>query len=505
MNHWIIAPVLLPALTAVTLLLTARADRNMHRAFSVLSTLATLGVALWLSGIASEGTRHIYALGDWPVPFGIVLVADRLSTTMVLLTSFVGLGALLHAIQGWDERGRNFHALFQFQLMGLNNAFLTGDIFNLFVSFEILLIASYALLLHGGGEERVRAGLHYVIINLVGSALFIIALGLIYGTLGTLNMADMAARIGELDAGSLAIARSAFLLLFVVFAIKAAALPLYFWLPKAYSAACAPVASLFAIMTKVGIYAIVRVSTLLFGANAGPLAGLGSDTVLWAGVVTAVAAALGVLAARDLRGLVSYLVIASVGLLLMAVGLQTVEARAAMLYYLVHSTVVSAGFFLAAEAIGTRRGALGTSISHGVAVRSAALVGPLYFVYAMAAVGMPPLSGFLGKVMVLRAAVDSPAAPALFAVILGAGLVYVVAVSRAGTTVFWKSVGADAPEPSLTPPAPIGPSLLHLVAVVALVVGAGSALAYAESIALQLEDASGYIDAVMSHRSIGRS
>ena len=505
MNHWIIAPVLLPALTAVTLLLTARADRNMHRAFSVLATLVTLGVALSLTSLAADGTRHIYALGDWPVPFGIVLVADRFSTMMVLLTSFVGLGALLHAIQGWDERGRNFHALFHFQLMGLNNAFLTGDIFNLFVSFEILLIASYALLLHGGGKERVRAGLHYVIINLVGSALFIIALGLIYGTLGTLNMADMAMRVREIDPGSVAIARSAFLLLFVVFAIKAAALPLYFWLPKAYSAACAPVASLFAIMTKVGIYAIVRVSTLLFGGDSGPLAGLGSDTVLWAGVVTAVAAALGVLAARDLRGLVAYLVIASVGLLLMAHGLQSVEARTAMLYYLVHSTVVSPGFFLAVEVIGSRRGAAGTTITHDVAVRSAARVGPLFFVYAMAAVGLPPLSGFLGKVMVLRAAVDATTAPVLFAVILTAGLVSVVAVSRAGSTIFWKSVGAEAPDPERFAPVPIGPSLLHLAAVVALVVGAGAALTFAESIALQLEDAAGYVDAVMSHRSIGRS
>jgi multicomponent K+:H+ antiporter subunit D len=505
MNHWIIAPILVPALTAIALLLTARADRNMHRALSVLATLGTLAVAMLLAGMTADGTRHVYALGDWPVPFGIVLVADRLSALLVLLTSFVGLGALLHAIHGWDERGRNFHALFQFQLMGLNNAFLTGDIFNLFVSFEILLIASYALLLHGGGAERVRAGVHYVAINLVGSALFITALGLIYGTMGTLNMADIAARIGQLDPGDVPIARSAFLLLIVVFAIKAAALPLYFWLPSAYSAASAPVASLFAIMTKVGVYAILRVSTLFFGEGAGALAGLGAHTLLWVGVATSIAAALGVLAARDLRHLVSYLVIASVGLLLIGLGLPGVEARAALVYYLVHSTLVAAGFFLLVEAIGTRRGALDTAITHGVVAPAAAVVGTLYFVYAMAAVGLPPLSGFLGKVLVLRAAVADPAAPALFAVILGAGLVALVAVSRAGTTVFWKGSDAQPPSTAAAAPAPIFPAALHLVAVAALVLGAGPALEVAGAIAAQLGDAAGYIEAVFAHPSVGRS
>lgn len=508
MNHWLIAPILLPAITAVMLLLTSRADRFMHRALSVIATLGLFGVAILLNDLVWDGTRQVYALSDWPVPFGIVLVVDRFSALMVLLTSFVALGALLHAIHGWDTRGRNFHALFQFQLMGLNGAFLTGDIFNLFVFFEILLIASYGLLLHGGGAERVKAGLHYVIFNLVGSALFISALGLLYGTLGTLNMADMAARVATLDAGSVPIARSAFLLLLVVFAIKAAALPLYFWLPSAYSAASAPVASLFAIMTKIGIYAIVRVTTLMLGENAGPLAGLGTPMLLWTGVATSVAAALGVFAARDLRRLAAYLVIASVGLLLIAIGMNSIAAATAMVYYLVHSTVVAAGFFLLIEAIGTRRGAAGTAILPASAIYPTAIVGTLYFVYAMAAVGLPPLSGFVGKLFVLQAAVASPHMGVLFAVVLGAGVLAMVAVSRAGTTVFWKPAeGAnEAREAASTdPPAPFALSLIHLAAVAALVIGAGAALGVAAAIAEQLADARGYIEAVMSHRSVGRS
>jgi multicomponent K+:H+ antiporter subunit D len=516
MNHWLIVPILLPALTAVTLLLTARADRFMHRALSVLATLCMVGLAFYLNELTWDGTRHVYSLGNWPAPFGIVLVVDRFSALMVLLTSVVAVGALMHAIQGWDTRGRNFHALFQFQLMGLNGAFLTGDIFNLFVFFEVLLIASYALLLHGGGKERVRAGLHYVIFNLVGSALFITALGLLYGTLGTLNMADMAVRVAELDPGSIPIARGAFLLLLIVFSIKAAALPLYFWLPSAYTAACPPVASLFAIMTKVGIYAIVRVSTLMLGDTAGPLSGLGDSTFLWVGVTTSIAAALGLLASRDLRQMVAYLVIASVGLLLIAIGLDTVEARAAMVFYMVHSTLVTAGFFLLVEAIATRRGRTSTAIKPGLASAPTAMVGALFFVYVMAAVGLPPLTGFLGKVFLLKAAVASPNAATLFVVILGAGFLALIATSRAGTTIFWKPAEYAAqytaqyttdPPSAGEPvwPVPYAPALVHLAVITLLTITAGSALDVATGIAEQLSDSAGYVEAVMSATTIDRS
>jgi multicomponent K+:H+ antiporter subunit D len=294
-------------------------------------------------------------------------------------------------------------------------------------------------------------------------------------------------------------------MLLVVFAIKAAALPLYFWLPSTYGAASAPVASLFAIMTKVGLYAIVRVSTLVLGPDAGPLAGLGQSLVLWGGVATAVAAALGVLSSRDLRAMAAYLVIASVGLLMIAFGLGTTEGLAAGVYYLVHSTIVMAGFFLLAENLGSRRGPLDTALTSGPAFPGLGVVGVMYFAYAIAAVGLPPLSGFVGKFFVLRAAVATPWAAELFVVILGAGLLALIAAGRAGTVLFWRTSDASESHTLSAKRSPLAPALIHLAIAVALVAAAGPALRFATGVASQLVDASGYIDAVMSHVSIGRS
>src|SRR5690606_2213561 len=229
-----------------------------------------------------------YRLGDWPAPFGIVLVLDRLSALMLVLTAAVALFSLLHAVQGQDRAGPLYHPLFQLQLVGLNGAFLTGDLFNLFVFFEILLIASYCLLVHGSTAPRLRAGVHYVVLNLAGSSLFLIAVGTLYGVTGTLNMADMAQKVALLGAPDAALVRSAALLLLVVFALKAALVPLYFWLPAAYSAASAPVAALFAIMTKVGVYSIVRVYTLIFGSGGGVAAEVATPWLLPLALLTVV-------------------------------------------------------------------------------------------------------------------------------------------------------------------------------------------------------------------------
>ena len=195
MTHWLIAPVILPAMLAPFIVLAARYHIGIQRVFSLVGVIAMIAIAAGLSWQASDGTILIYQLGDWAAPFGIILVGDMLSTLMVLLTAVLALFVLLYAIgSGWDDRGRHFHALFQFQLMGIMGAFLTGDLFNLFVFFEVLLIASYGLMIHAGGNERLRAGVQYVLFNLLGSTLFLFALGAIYAETGTLNMADLAAR-----------------------------------------------------------------------------------------------------------------------------------------------------------------------------------------------------------------------------------------------------------------------------------------------------------------------
>ncbi len=519
--HLPVLPVVLPALTGVYFLLTARQRLATHRALSVLSTLALVGVAVALAVRAGAGGHEVYRLGDWPAPYGIVLVRDRLAALMVLLTATVGLFALLYALNGWDARGTNFHALFHFQLMGLNGAFLTGDVFNLFVFFEVLLIASYGLLLHGGGEDRARAGVHYVVFNLAGSALFVVALGMIYGSAGTLNLADLATRAPELAGTRATVLHLGALMLLVVFAVKAAVLPLYFWLPSAYASASAPVAALFAVMTKVGVYAILRVFPLVFGPGAGELAGLALPYLLPAGLATLTAATLGVVAADNLRRMVAYLIVASVGTLLTAVGLFTAEAVAAALYYLVHTTVVTAALFLLAELVAGQRGEAVDRFVAGPAVEQPALLGSLFFVGGLATAGLPPLSGFLGKVLVLRSAVPGPETAAVFTVILATGLFTIVALARAGSALFWEPApaagagadgrdGDDEEEPgegAVAPPG-VGPGepatasmaapaigLLGLSAL--LVAAAGPVHEYARATSDQLLDRQAYVEAVL--------
>jgi len=439
MGHWLIVPVLLPMVAAILMLLTTRMGRMVERSISLLAMLGLVSVSAVLLNASLSGDYQVYALGNWVAPFGIVLVLDRLSGLMVLLTSVLALFSLLYACNGQDREGRHFHVLFHMQLMGLNGAFLTGDLFNLFVFFEILLIASYGLLLHGGGPLRSRAGLHYVILNLAGSALFLIGIGTIYGMLGTLNMADLAVKVAQAGPEQLRLIHISALLLMVVFGLKAALLPLYFWLPGAYSAASAPVAALFAIMTKVGVYSIIRIFILVFGIEAGVLSNLAQPWLLPLGLVTLALGVFGLLASRCLRKQVAYLVVVSVGTLIAGVGLLTVESVAASLYYLMHSTLITGGLFLLADLIARQRGDVGSELRVGPTVTQALLLSTMFFIAAMAVVGLPPLSGFIGKLLLLQAAIQQPSMAWFWSVILIAGFFALIALSRTGSTLFLKT------------------------------------------------------------------
>ncbi|MBC7134089.1 MAG: monovalent cation/H+ antiporter subunit D, partial [Oceanibaculum nanhaiense] len=306
MNHWIVMPVVVPAIAACLLLLGLNREQALERTVALAATAAQFAIAIALVAAATQTPAEAYLLGNWPAPFGIVMVLDRLSAMMLLLTAVLALFVLLYAIGGWDKRGKHFHALFQFQLMGVNGAFLTGDLFNLFVFYEVLLIASYGLMVHGSGGERLKAGTHYVVTNLTASALFLIGATLIYGVTGTLNMADLALKVPQVGAADQGLLQAAALLLLLVFGIKAALVPLHFWLPGTYAASAAPVAALFAIMTKVGAYSILRVYTLAFGADAGEAAWIAGPWLLPAALVTMVLGMVGMLAARQLRWLVAF-------------------------------------------------------------------------------------------------------------------------------------------------------------------------------------------------------
>ncbi len=379
MSHLAIAPILIPLCAGILLLLFRYLPIQLRRGFALAVTLVQLLVASLLLIKVSDGTILSYALGNWSAPFGIVLVVDRLAAWMLLVTTLLAPFPLLHACRGTDTQGQHFHVLYQLQLMGLSGAFLTGDLFNLFVFFEVLLLASYGLILHGGGRRRTESSLHYVVLNLAGSSLFLIAVGTLYGLYGTLNMADLALKMATTPAENLGPARAAALLLFGVFALKAALVPLYLWLPRAYAHTSAPVAALFAIMTKVGAYSLLRTSTLMFGAQAGGLSWLYIPWLLPLALATLLLGLLGALAARDLREQAAYLVVASVGTLLTAFALPGSDALAAGLYYLPHSTFAAAALFLLAEAISQARGTQGDRFEPGSAMPGAAWLGGLFF------------------------------------------------------------------------------------------------------------------------------
>ena len=498
-THGPVLPVVLPLLAGALLLLLESARSQALQRWvpwvSATATFALLALAALLLRQASGGEVQAYLVGNWPAPFGISLALDRLGALMVLLTAAVACTALVYALGGMAARGLHFHALFQFQLMGLNGAFLTADLFNLFVFFEVLLAASYGLLLHGRGagqRQRLQAAVHYVTFNLAGSSLFLIALGLLYGVTGTLNMADLAHKLPVLPPGDVRLAQVAALLLLTVFAVKAALLPLYFWLPDTYAAASAPVGALFAIMTKVGVYAVLRVTTLVFGAEvAAPFLSL-------LALATLALAAVGALAATRLRGLVAYLVVASAGTLLLAAGLGSEGTLAAGLFYLINSTLVAAAWFLLADRIAAARG--GSDLLQPRPLGGGwALPGAAFCVAAVAVAGVPPLAGFMGKALLLQAAGPLPMGPWVVAGVLASSLAVMVALARAGSVIFWKSaqVGAAAPDAS---PAHATALAGVLAAVLALAAAAGPISAYTGAAAGQLLQRQGYIDAVLGAR-----
>jgi multicomponent K+:H+ antiporter subunit D len=470
MNNWIIVPVVLPALTACFLIVALRDHLGRQRIASICSTAALLAAATGLYALATDGEPRPYLLGDWPAPFGIVLVLDRLSALMVLLTSGLALLVVLYASAGWDEKGRHFHALFHFQLLGINGAFLTGDIFNLFVFFEVLLIASYGLMLHGGGPARLKAGFQYVAINLIASTVFLFAVGLIYAVTGTLNMADLAIKVARVGDGNVALLRTGALLLFGVFAVKAALVPLHWWLPMTYAAAPAPAAALFAIMTKVGAYAILRIYTLIFGPEAGPLADAAAPLVLPAAVVTLAIGTIGVLASRTLVELVCYSVVASMGTLLIAVGVSDAVSLSAALYYVVHSTLAAASLFLIADLVVERRGRFLGRLVPSPPFRHEQLLAGLFLLAALSTVGMPPLSGFIGKLLILDATRTSSQFAGIWWTILLTSLLLIVGFARAGSILFWKRT-----EGRLAGVKPAG-SLAMRITAVAVILGLTAAL-----------------------------
>ena len=537
-THLLVAPVLLPLATAALMLLLGEGRRGAKAVVNVLSTGAGLAVAVFI--LVSVAQREapaafgIYLPGNWPVPFGIVLVADRLSALMAVLTGCVGLASLLFALARWQHAGVYFHALFQLQLMGLYGAFLTADLFNLFVFFEVLLAASYGLLLHGGGAARVRAGLHYIAVNLVASLLFLIGIAVLYGVTGTLNMADIALKLPAVPASDRGLLHAGAAILAVAFLAKAGLWPLNFWLPPAYGAASAPAAAVFAILTKVGVYAVLRLWTLCFPADAGESARFGADVLVWSGIVTLAFGALGMLASQQLSRLSAYAVIGSSGTLVAAIGFATPALGGSALYYLASSTLAGCAMYLLVELLErARQVEVGPQVLDdgkdalpafadgeppsdinldddeevliGRAIPAAlAFLGVAFTMCALVTAGLPPLSGFVAKLAMLSdlLALGTPAAWTLFALLLVSGLFGAIALMRVGISHFWTAEDRPAPRVRVIETLPI---VGLLVVSVSLVVNAERALAYTRATTTSLHTPGLYVDAVLGARPVERS
>jgi len=544
MSHLIAAPILLPLLTAAIMLMLGEKHRPLKAKINLFSSLLGLGISVlllqWTQTTDVPGSIGVYLPGNWQVPFGLVLVVDRLSALMLVLTGIIGVSALLFAMARWDGAGSSFHALFQIQLMGLYGAFLTADLFNLFVFFEVLLAASYGLMLHGSGRPRVSAGLHYISINLLASSLFLIGAALIYGVTGTLSMADLALKIPLVPEADRGLLHAGAGILAVAFLAKAGMWPLNFWLVPAYSSASAPVAAMFAIMTKVGVYTLLRLWTLLFSGQAGASAYFGGDWLIYGGMATIVCAAVAILAAQRLERMASLSILVSAGILLSAIGFAQPNLIAAALFYLVSSTLALSALFLLAELIERSRSVNEAplfddadliarptrskqppkgfnldddqkAVVGQVIPWTMAFLGLSFIACALLIIGMPPLSGFIGKLSLLSALLNplglgngvgepvSNAAWGLLALLILSGLASLIAFSRLGIQRFWTP--QERPSPLLRRFECV-PIIVLLGLSIALTFKAEPLLRYTQAAADTLNNPQQYVMAVLGTRAV---
>ncbi len=529
-KHLLIVPILLPLVTGAALLLIDELRHSLKALINLASTLLLLVVALVLVRVADgvpDGSGALslsYAMGNWPAPFAIVLVLDRLAALMLALAAVVASAALIFSLARWHRAGPHFHTLFQFLLMGLGGAFLTGDLFNLFVFFEVTLAASYGLLLHGSGVFRVRSGLHYIAINLAASLLFLVGVSLIYGVTGTLNMADLAVRLPEVAPQDRMLLQAGAAILGVAFLVKAGMWPLCFWLPSAYMAASAPVAAVFVLLTKVGVYVLLRLTLLLFGSAAGELTGFGGMVLLWGGMATVAFATAGVLASQAMGRLAGYSVLISSGTLLAAIGMGDAAVVSGALFYLVISTLTTAALFMLIELVERAREpgadlltvtmeAYGDEVDAeeddeeeiGVIMPGAlAVLGICFGALALLLAGLPPLSGFIAKFALLTAMMnlDGLGSPmdipvrtwVLVALIILSGLAALVAMMRTGIRTFWAPLEVIVPRVLVVEVAPV---MLLIGLCLALTVQGGPMIRYTEAAARSLHAPASYIGGVL--------
>ncbi len=494
---WVIAlPILIPLL-AGSLSLAFWRSRLAQRGIGVIGTLALLlSSVVLLRDVWQDGILVMH-MGSWQAPFGIVLVADMLAAIMVLLTGITGLSTAVYSLATIGQRHEHFgyYPLMHLLLAGVNGAFLTGDIFNLYVWFEVMLVASFALLTLGGERPQMDGAVKYVTLNLVSSALFLSAVGLLYGMTGTLNMADLSVKIAALeDRGMVEVVSVLFL---VSFGIKAAAFPFFFWLPASYHTPRVAVSALFAgLLTKVGVYALYRAFTVIFPLEEGII----RDLLLWAAGLTMLTGVLGAAAQFEFRRILSFHIISQIGYMILGLALFTPLALVGGVFYITHHIIVKSNLFLISGLVYRLKGSYQLRDLGGV-YRDHPLLGVLFLIPAMSLAGLPPLSGFFAKFIVIRAGVEVEAWT-LVGVSLVVGLLTLYSMVKIWGEVFWKAQpdhASRAGERRFNNGTALMYGTIAGMALLTLMIGFGAQPVYlmAERAAEQLLDSQAYIEAVL--------
>lgn len=517
--HVLIAlPILIPLTTAI-ICVFARRSRRVQRITALVGAIALLLAGAGLVALVSARGIQASHIGGWSAPIGISLVVDRLSAVLVLITGLIATLTVVYSFGTIDRRRElfGFYPLVHTMLMGVCGSFTTGDLFNLYVWFEVMLMSSFVLLTLGGERGQLEGSIKYVALNLISSAIFLSAVGLIYGMTGTLNMADLAERLPRLEEQGLVTTVST--LFIIAFGIKAGVFPLFFWLPASYHTPPAPVSALFAaLLTKVGAYSLIRMFTLVFVGEPQVTHRL----LLWIAGATMLVGVFGALAQRELRRALAFLIISHIGYMLIGLGLMQdlppggwaslpesgpegalraviLLGMAGTIFYMIHHIVVKAALFFLAGAVERLEGD-GRLDRLGALAIARPRLSVLYFLAAMALGGVPPLSGFFAKFGLIRASLDAKQWT-IGAIALVTGLLILYAMTKLWSEVFWKERPEDAPPtPETDPPGwelVITPCAVLVVVAIAIGLFAGPIFEYCQIAAEQVLDTGAYRAAVL--------
>jgi multicomponent Na+:H+ antiporter subunit D len=501
MNIIIVLPILIPLLTAVASLLAWK-WRRVQRGLGVVGAAALLVAGLQLLRAVQQEGIQAARMGNWPAPFGITLVADLFSAIMVALAGLMGLAVIIYSLVSMDKQRESFgyYPLLHILLMGVCGAFITGDMFNLYVWFEVMLIASFVLLALGGERAQLEGAIKYVTLNLISSAIFLAAVGILYGAAGTLNMADLARQLNAVPHPGLTTTLA--MLFLVAFGIKAAIFPLFFWLPASYHTPPVAVSAIFAgLLTKVGVYALIRVFTLLFVQEVS----FTHNLILIIAGLTMVTGVLGAAAQNEIRRILSFHIVSQIGYMIMGLGLFTPLAVAGSVFYITHHIIVKTNLFLIGGLAHRLQGTSQLKESGGL-YRRYPFVAVLFLIPALSLAGIPPLSGFWAKFTLVKAGLEIKQY-AIVITALAVGLLTLFSMTKIWTEAFWKEKSETSQRESAPAAEPLPPGvsfLYHLpivtLALLTLAIGlfAEPIFALAQQAAEQLLNPAEYIEAVLT-------